>query len=1044
MRQPGHWLLGPPALRSHPKRPMIERVRTGVFALAALWGSLATASAGDRVTLEYNRDVRPIMAENCFPCHGPDSAARKADLRLDQREAAIKAGAIAPGDLEASELIARINSTDPKEVMPPPATTKTLSQKQKDTLKQWIAAGAAYQLHWSFIPPARAKEPPVKNRSWVRNPIDGFVLAKLEENGLSPAPEADRRTLARRVTLDLTGLTPEPAAVESFASDRSPDAYEKLVSRLLASPRWGEHRTRYWLDAARYADTNGYHFDNFREAWAYRDWLIGAYNRNLPYDCFTIEQLAGDLLPGHTLEQQVASGYNRCNMTTNEGGSIPEEYQVLYTRDRTEAVSQVWLGLTAGCAVCHDHKFDPITQREFYELSAFFNNTTQPVMDGNIKDTPPTVMVPIAADKPRWQALSAELADVRQKLDARQKSALADFQKWLAATDSRSVTATIPADGLKLDAVTPKAAQTVGPAKVTEFADVGDFERDHAFSFGAWVKLPRADLFGSVLARMDDRDNYRGWDLWVENGRVATHLVNRWPENAVKVVTTAQVKPGAWTHLFVTYDGSSHAAGIKIYFNGELQATETPADKLSSTIRTSVPLKLGQRHTTARVDQTVIHSVRLYDRALSPREASFVGGAALAADLLSTPPDKRSREEQDAVFAWWRATSDPASQKLRERLALLEKEESGIKTRSTVAHVMHERSEPAMAHLLFRGEYDKRRDPVKADTPDVLPGMPKELPKNRLGLAQWLVRPENPLPARVAVNRLWQEIFGTGLVRSTGDFGVSGELPTHPELLDWLALEFQSSGWDVKRLTRLFVESATYRQSAAITDEKREKDPHNRLLSHGPRFRMDAEMIRDVALSSSGVLVPKLGGPSVSPYQPEGVWEAVAMPESNTHFYKPDHGDRLYRRGLYTLWKRSAPPASLDIFNAPSREVCTVRRERTNTPLQALVTLNDPQFVEAARALAQAALERGGETPELRIDWIARRLLARSFRSEELAVVQASLTKLSAYYQSNPDEAVRLISVGESKADPAVAPANLAAWTMLANELMNLDEFLNK
>jgi hypothetical protein len=349
-----------------------------------------------------------------------------------------------------------------------------------------------------------------------------------------------------------------------------------------------------------------------------------------------------------------------------------------------------------------------------------------------------------------------------------------------------------------------------------------------------------------------------------------------------------------------------------------------------------------------------------------------------------------------------------------------------------------------MAHLLFRGEYDKRRDPVKADTPDVLPGMPKELAKNRLGLAQWLVRPENPLPARVAVNRLWQEIFGTGLVRSTGDFGVSGELPTHPELLDWLALEFQSSGWDVKRLTRLFVESATYRQSAAITDEKREKDPHNRLLSHGPRFRMDAEMIRDVALSSSGVLVPKLGGPSVSPYQPEGVWEAVAMPESNTHFYKPDHGDRLYRRGLYTLWKRSAPPASLDIFNAPSREVCTVRRERTNTPLQALVTLNDPQFVEAARALAQAALERGGETPELRIDWIAQRLLARSFRSEELAVVQASLTKLSAYYQPNPDEAVRLISVGESKADPAVAPANLAAWTMLANELMNLDEFLNK
>ncbi len=439
-----------------------------------------------------------------------------------------------------------------------------------------------------------------------------------------------------------------------------------------------------------------------------------------------------------------------------------------------------------------------------------------------------------------------------------------------------------------------------------------------------------------------------------------------------------------------------------------------------------------------------MHTVRLYDRGLSSTETRFLAGASRAAELLKAPADKRSNEERDAVFAWWRGAIDPASQSLRERLAGLEKEEAGIKQRSTVAHVMHERGEPAMAHLLFRGEYDKRRDPVKPDTPDVLPGMPPELPRNRLGLAQWLVRSDQPLTARVEVNRLWQEIFGTGLVRTTGDFGVSGELPTHPELLDYLAIEFQASGWDLKRLVRLIVDSATYRQSAAITEVKREKDPYNRLLSRGPRFRMDAEMIRDVALSSSGTLVAKLGGPSVKPYQPEGVWEAVAMPESNTHFYRPDHGDQLYRRGLYTLWKRSAPPASLDIFNAPSREVCTVRRERTNTPLQALVTLNDPQYVEAARALAQSALERGGETVDLRIDHLSRRLLGRPFRPEELAVLRASLEKLSAYYQSNPDEAVRLIAVGESKADPAVAPATLAAWTMLANELMNLDEFLNK
>ncbi len=1043
MRQPDHgWHARHARLWNPDRRGSLSG--GGLFLLTALALVSGTASAADRGALEYNRDIRPILAENCFACHGPDSAARKADLRLDKRDAAVKAGAIAPGDTEGSELIARINATDPKEVMPPAATTKTLSQKQKDLLQQWIVAGAPYQLHWSLIAPKRPEVPKVQNRSWIRNPIDGFVLAKLTETGLSPAPEADRRTLARRLSLDLTGLPPDPARVESFAGDPAPDAYEKLVSGLMASPRWGEHRARYWLDAARYADTNGFHFDNFREAWAYRDWVIAAYNRNLSFDRFTVEQLAGDLLPGSTLEQQIASGFNRCNMTTNEGGSIAEEYQVLYTRDRTEAVSQVWLGLTTGCAVCHDHKFDPISQREFYELSAFFNNTTQPVMDGNIKDTPPTILVPSPSDKSRWQTLPGELSDVRKRLDARKQSALPDFTKWLAQTDSKALAALSPTGGLKLEAVTPEAPVTVQAAKVTEFADSGDFERDHAFSFGAWVKLPKAGLIGSILARMDDRQNYRGWDLWLENGRVATHLVHEWPGNAIKVRARSEVPPRVWTHLFVTYDGSSHASGVKIYLNGALQATETDADSLSQPIHTQVPFKLGQRHTTARLDQTVIHTVRVYDRALAPREAGLLAGASRAAALLKTPAANRSKEEQDGVFTWWRGVIDPASHDLRERLTLLEKDEAAIKARSTVAHVMHERSAPPMAHLLFRGEYDKRRDPVKADTPDVLPPMPPELPKNRLGLAQWLVRPENPLIARVAVNRLWQEVFGTGLVRTTGDFGVSGETPSHPELLDWLALEFQASGWDVKRLVRLMVESATYRQSAAVTHEKREKDPFNRLLSRGPRFRMDAEMVRDAALASSGMLVGKLGGPSVKPYQPDGVWEAVAMPESNTHNYQPDHGDRLYRRGLYTLWKRSAPPASLDIFNAPSREVCTVRRERTNTPLQALVTLNDPQFVEAARALAQAALERGGETPELRIDFLARRLLARPFRPEELAVVEASLAKLNAFYQSNPDEAARLLSVGESKADPSLAPGALAAWTMLANELMNLDEFLNK
>jgi hypothetical protein len=1017
----------------------------GVLATAVLTLVTGTAAAADRPVLEYNRDIRPILAENCFPCHGPDSAARKAELRLDRREVAIDAGAITPGDAASSELIARINAKDPKAVMPPKATTKTLTPEQKDRLRRWIAAGAEYQSHWSLIPPKRPALPEVNDQSWVRNAIDRFVLARLEENGLRPAAEADRRTLARRLSLDLTGLPPSSALVEAFVKDPEPEAYEELVTRLLDSPRWGEHRARYWLDAARYADTNGYHFDNYREAWAYRDWVIDAFNRNLPFDQFTIEQLAGDLLPRSTLDQRIASGFNRCNMTTNEGGVIPEEYQVLYTRDRTETVSQVWMGLTAGCAVCHDHKFDPLTQREFYELAAFFNNTTQPVMDGNVKDTPPTLFAPSLADRARWQALTSEKAIIQSQLEARKQFARSDFTQWLAGADANALAGLVPAESLRLAVnVTPPAGVTGWPEEVFESVDSGDFEKDQAFSFGAWIKLPKPGMTGAVMARMDNGHGYRGWDLWLDQGRVASHLVHNWPGDALKVVTQAEAPTGVWTHLLVTYDGSARASGIKIFIDGQPRATTVAADSLKQTIRNKVPFKIGQRHSSDRLGEAIIGGVRLYDRVLAPAEADHLAWAGRTAALARTPADKRTSTELEAVLTWWLRSIDPASKQRIARLAGLEKEEGAIRGRGTFAHVMHERSEPAMAYVLYRGEYDKRRDPVKADTPDALPPLPAELPRDRLGLARWLVRSEHPLTARVTVNRFWQEVFGTGLVRTSGDLGISGELPSHPELLDWLAMEFRESGWDVKQLFRLMVESATYRQAAVSTPEKREKDPQDRLLSRSPRFRLDAEVIRDSALCASGLLLGTLGGPSVKPYQPEGVWEAVAMPESDTHFYTLDHGDRLYRRSLYTFWKRSAPPASLEILNAPTREICTVRRERTNTPIQALVTLNDPQFIEAARALAQVALTQGGQTSDERIDFLARRLLARPFRPEELAVVHASLSRLEALYQSHPDQAARLLTVGESKADPSLDPVMLATWTMVVNELMNLDEFLSK
>ncbi|MSR55025.1 MAG: DUF1553 domain-containing protein [Gemmataceae bacterium] len=1029
--------------------------------------------------LEYNRDVRPILAENCFACHGPDSAARKADMRLDVRDEAIKSEAFVPGKPEKSALIARINTADQKELMPPHKTNKKLTLTQKAILKQWISEGAEYQPHWSFITPTKAALPTVKNEAWAKTPIDRFVLAKLEAAGLAPAPEADRRTLARRLSLDLTGLPPVPKDVEAFVNDKSPEWYEKYVDQLMKSQAWGEHRGRYWLDAARYADSHGIHFDNYREVWSFREWVIRALNQNMKFDQFTIEQLAGDLLPKATLDQQIASGFNRCNITTSEGGAIDEEYLVLYARDRTETASQVWMALTTGCAVCHDHKFDPISQKDFYSLSAFFNNTTQRAMDGNVRDTPPIVFVPKTEDRARWDVLSKEVEAIKARTEARKKDARADFDKWLATVKIEELASKVPLQGLVLNAPLtkgegltldftvagkPKAitlkdgfiwdkghtaakAFSLKEGGTVELPEVGDFDTKQKFSFGSWVKFPTRGQTGAVMSRMGSGPDYRGWDLWFENGKLGTHIVDKWPESGLKVLTkNALVPPNDWHHVFVTYDGSAKAAGVKIYLDGVLQQTDVLMDtlKLESTTKTPTPFKIGQRGTDGRLKQLLLEDVRLYDRLLSGPEVENLAKATRALSIVSKPADKREPKEKDELYAWWLVGMDQPYGELSVSLAKVQAEEVAIKSRGTIAHVMSDRKEPGMAFILNRGEYDRRKDKVAPDVPKSLPALPADMPRNRLGLAQWLLKPEHPLTARVTVNRFWQELYGTALVRTAGDFGVMGELPTHPELLDWMAIEFREGGWDVKKFFKLLVSSATYRQAAITTPEKKEKDPQNRLMSRGPRFRMDAEMIRDYALSASGLLVGKIGGPSVKPYQPEGVWEAVAMIGSDTRNYKIDTGEGLYRRSMYTFWKRAAPPASMDIFNAPNRETCTVRRERTNTPLQALVTLNDPQYVEAARTLAQAAIKEGGEKAEQKIDFLAKRLLARSFTAAELAIVQASFSELLAEYKAKPEEARKLIAVGDSKADPMLDASLLAAWTMLTNELMNLDEVLNK
>jgi hypothetical protein len=1054
-----------------------------VAALAFL-ACCRTVSAAD---LSYNEHIRPILVENCFGCHGADSAGRKADLRLDQRDAAVESGAIAPGDPDSSVALDRIFSDDPDEVMPPPAVKKTLTAAQKDLLLRWIKEGAEYEPHWSFIPPERPEVPAVKDGSWAKNPIDRFILARLEREGLVPAPEADRRTLARRLALDVTGLPPEPADVEAFVADARPDAYERLVDSLLAKPEWGEHRGRHWLDYARYGDTHGIHHDNEREMWSYRQWVIGAFNQNMPFDRFTILQLAGDLVAkelddrddasdasrDEALDARIASGFNRCNITTNEGGAIDAEYLALYTRDRTETAATVWMGLTAGCAVCHNHKFDPLSQQEFYELSAFFNHTTQRAMDQNIPDTPPVVVVPNPEDRPRFAELEALATVARKTLDDRTAAARPEFDAWVATADAGTVAGVLPQGTPVCELPLAEGQGTITAARIRgepaslglaagatwqegpggepalfldgpggALTDAGVIEHDQPFSLAFWVR-PSADRIDApVVSRIDESQARRGWEVFLREGRVGLRLSHAWPETAIEVVCRRDLPVNAWTLVTITYDGSGKASGVKFHDEGRGRASRIDKDTLGGQpIGTDAPLRLGGEAAGQKPGAVGLAGLALRDRKLSPAEVEACSRGWDLAHLLKRPAGERA-QAAGGLYDWWRKTRDEPSIAAAAELAKAQDEQKAIRTRGTVAHVMHEKDGMPMAHVLDRGEYDKPKEEVRPDTPEILPAFSESLPRNRLGFAKWLLLQDHPLTSRVTVNRFWQEVFGAGLVRTPGDFGTTGELPSHPDLLDWLAVEFRESGWDVKKLFRLMLTSAAYRQSAAATPDKLQKDAANRLLSRGPRFRMDAEMVRDQALAASGLLVRKLGGPSVKPYQPDGVWEAVAMPESDTRVYKRDEGESLYRRSVYTFWKRSAPPASLDIFNAPSRETCCVKRERTNTPLQALVTLNDPQFVEAARVLADRAVAAAADDTG-RIDFLSRQVLGRPLVSEEAAIVTESLARLAALYAADPSAAEALVTVGASK-PVAAERVPLAALTIVASELMNLDEALCK
>ena len=1038
--------------------------------------------------IDFRTEIRPLLADKCFQCHGPDAATRVADLRLDRQEGLFghrpNGAPVVPGDAGSSMLYQRISHSDPALRMPPEYSHKSLEEGQIDRLRQWIEQGAEWSGHWAFEIPRRPALPEVKDLDWVRNSIDRFVLAGLEGEGLEPAPEADRRSLARRAALDVTGLPPKPELVEEFIADTAPHAYQRYLDRLFGSRAYGEHRARYWLDAARYADTHGIHIDNYREMWPYRDWVIKAFNRNLPFDQFTLEQVAGDLLENPTMDQLIASGFHRCNATTNEGGVIPEEYEVIYAKDRADTTGTVFLGLTVGCATCHDHKFDPITQRDFYAMTAFFRNTTQYVMDGNISDTPPYIIVPRDEDRESYLHLTETLRETRASLAESAESPGAEFETWLASAkysslDSPLQTQAAPlhvssthlatAGGREALSLPEGVAASEGPAAnldALEFAEdafvelpTSGIDEASAFSLAFWVRHPEAAGNYVVASQTDTENEMRGWAVTLGGRQLVFRMtaVEEEESTSIEILPNNQyqLEPGSWRHITITYDGSGERAGLSIYLDGErmpFQGSEY-FEKLAGTAGSDRPVLLGRGF--YKDDEEVksrgfgggaLADVRLYERELSVEEANVIANWPAIEAARSKAPDRLSAGEKRVLGLHYLNVYDE-SYRARFRAAKnAEREIREVRRRGAVTHVMQEHEDsPAEAHILFRGMYDQRRDKVPAATPGFLPSITTGSGSmNRLDLANWLINDSNPLTARVAVNRFWQQVFGTGIVRTSDDFGAQGEPPSDPDLLDWLAVEFRESGWDVKGLLRTILSSSTYRQSAEAGPEKLERDPDNTLLSRGPRFRMDAEMLRDFGLASTGILVEKIGGPSVKPYQPDGVWESVAMLGSNTRFYKRDEGDKLYRRSLYTFWKRAAPPASMQIFNAPTREHATVRRERTNTPLQALVTMNDPQFVEASRFLAQTAMNETSDDFGVRLGFLTSRILSREFDEHEQKVAEKSFSEFLAHYETDEEDASELLATGEWPVDEALTRPELAAWTMLASQIMNLDEALNK
>ncbi len=1056
---------------------MSARTRFASLCLVLVGGAISVVAAEPiPQKIEFNRDIRPILSDNCFHCHGPAKNYREGDLRLDvaagafgEREGAV---AVVPKDLDASDLWARVSSTDEELVMPPVDSSKTLTPREVQLLKLWIEQGAPWQSHWSFEP---LRKPPVPDVAAAppRQPIDVFVEARAAQAGLGPAPPADRETLIRRVTFDLTGLPPTLAEIDAFVSDKSVDAYETVVDRLLASEHYGERMALAWLDAARYGDTSVFHADGPRDMWPWRNWVIRAYNNNMPFNQFTIEQIGGDLIPSATVDQKTASGFNRNHGTTDEGGVIAEEYRVEYVVDRVKTTSTVWLGMTLECGQCHEHKYDPFDQKEYYQLYAFFNQTSDGGMQTRNGNAQPVINIPNLVGEQKAKALDARIAAIDEEFKQRIESSEPAFRAWLdgasakAAADGTSLLpgnmlAHFPLDETKGRKVANLVADTQ-PGKVNgkpqwtegkyngafqadgknfvDLGNVGDFERTDKFSYGAWLYID-GDSTGAPLARMDSGNGHRGYDLYITARRPTVHIINTWPGDALKVNCEQQIPAKEWHHVFVTYDGSSKTAGIKIYVDGKEQKWKVEQDRLKNSIRTDKTLYLGRRNPGAPF-KGLVDDVRVYPRMLTQAEVQSLAGQDPIGPLLATPAAERTAEQIATLKNHYLNSQDKPYQELTAEQTKLKAETTTLRKPLSTVMVMQEMPKPRMTYVLDRGHYGSPRkdEVINAETPAFLPPMKEGLPKNRLGLAKWIVDDENPLTARVAVNRYWQMLFGNGIVETPDDFGSQGQWPSHPELLDWLAKDFVESGWNVKRMLKQIVMSNTYRQSSRITKEKYAADSNNRLLSRGPRFRLQGEFLRDNALAVSGLLVNQVGGPSVKPYQPPGLWFEVSLSGAR---FKQDAGDKLYRRSMYTYWKRSAPAPSMRIFDAPTREKCVIKRQRTNTPLQALVTLNDPQFVEAARFLAERMMKEGGATPQERIEYAYRLATSRRPRPAVASVLLEAYQQELTVFKKESERAETLLAVGDRKRDATLDAAEHAAWTIVASMILNLDETITR